>query len=64
MAAMTAVAVPNGQCNTNQLHSEMDPTIAESTTVHVRHEDAQSFAEAILEANGVSKDNAAIIGLY
>lgn len=27
----------------------------------VRHEDAQSFAEALLEANGVSKKNATII---
>ncbi|KAJ9165737.1 Malate/L-lactate dehydrogenase [Coniochaeta hoffmannii] len=39
----------------------MDSGATELKTVHVRHEDAQAFAQAILQANGVSKDNAAII---
>ncbi|KAB5566139.1 Malate/L-lactate dehydrogenase [Coniochaeta sp. 2T2.1] len=39
----------------------MASSLDEPKTVHVRHEDAQAFAEAILQANGVSKDNAAII---
>lgn len=34
---------------------------AETKTSIVRSEDAQAFAEAILEANGVSKNNATII---
>lgn len=29
--------------------------------VRVRHDDARAFAEAVLEANGVSKANAAVI---
>ena len=33
----------------------------EPKIVHVRHEDAQAFAEAILQANDVSRDNATII---
>lgn len=39
----------------------MAPDTAElSTTVRVRHEDAQAFAEAVLQANGVSAANATI----
>jgi LDH2 family malate/lactate/ureidoglycolate dehydrogenase len=34
---------------------------AEIKTAIVRSEDAQAFAEALLEANGVSKNNATII---
>lgn len=39
----------------------MDSVTTDSKIVRVRQEDAQSFAEAVLEANGVSKDNATII---
>jgi LDH2 family malate/lactate/ureidoglycolate dehydrogenase len=39
----------------------MDSSTTEAKTVRVRHEYAQAFAEAILQANGVSRDNAAII---
>ena len=41
--------------------ANMESAAKEPKTVLVRHEDAQSFAEAILEANGVSRDNAVII---
>lgn len=39
----------------------MDSAATEPKTVLVRHDDALSFAVAVLEANGVSNDNAAII---
>lgn len=39
----------------------MDTAAGPSNTVRVRCEDAQTFAEAILQGNGVSKENATII---
>jgi hypothetical protein len=51
------MVLTNGQ----QTLVNMASDTTESKTVHVRHEDAQAFAEAILQANGVSKDNATVI---
>lgn len=59
-----ASTAPSPKRSNRQLVAQkMDPTATEAkpNVVIVRHEDAQAFAEAVLEANGVSKTNATII---